>query len=307
MANPSEDNEVKWPSKQTELQHQYFDSALWNDFPFRDDDIVVGTYAKSGTTWVQQIISQLIFNGAEDVDVPEISPWVDMRLPPSDQKFPALETQTHRRFMKTHLQVDALVYSPKAKYLFVARDGRDVVWSFYNHHANMNDIFYKAINDEIPHGMAPAIPPEDEIYEYFHRWLDNDGYPLWSFWDNIKSWWDIQHLPNFKLVHFNSLKADLAGEIREIAQFLDIAIDEKQWDAIVEHCGFDYMHANAEKSVPMGGVIWKGGAKTFINKGTNGRWRDVLTAEDNHKYESLAVENLGPECAHWLATGELPD
>ena len=33
-------------NKTGELKHQYFDSALWNDFPFRDDDIVVGTYAK---------------------------------------------------------------------------------------------------------------------------------------------------------------------------------------------------------------------------------------------------------------------
>jgi hypothetical protein len=36
------------------------DSRRWNDFRFRDGDIVIGTWAKSGTTWTQQIISQLI-------------------------------------------------------------------------------------------------------------------------------------------------------------------------------------------------------------------------------------------------------
>ena len=307
MTRTRKDKELTWPVKTGELEHQYFDSALWNDFPFRDDDIIVGTYGKSGTTWVQQIISQLIFNGAEDIDVPELSPWVDMRLPPAEVKFPALEAQTHRRFVKTHLPVHSLVYSPKAKYLFVARDGRDVVWSFYNHHINMNELFYDSINPMIPERIGPARPPEHEIYEYFHYWLDNDGYPLWSFWENIKSWWDIQHLPNFKLCHFSSLKADLPGQIREIAEFLDIAIDESNWDDIVAHCEFAYMHENAEKAVPMGGAIWEGGAKTFIHKGTNGRWRDILTEEDNEKYLALALENLGSECAHWLATGELPD
>ena len=31
-----------------------FNSTIWNDFQFRDDDIAIPTYAKSGTTWVQQ-------------------------------------------------------------------------------------------------------------------------------------------------------------------------------------------------------------------------------------------------------------
>ena len=50
------------PRKTRELHSHHFDSTIWNDFPFRDDDIVIATYAKSGTTWLQQIISQLLFN-----------------------------------------------------------------------------------------------------------------------------------------------------------------------------------------------------------------------------------------------------
>jgi len=47
-----------------------------------------------------------------------------------------------------------------------------------------------------------------------------------------------------------------------------------------------------------------GGTKTFINKGTNGRWRDTLTASESTEYEAKALAELGPECARWLATGE---
>jgi len=53
--------------------------------------------------------------------------------------------------------------------------------------------------------------------------------------------------------------------------------------------------------------FFQGGGKTFIHKGTNGRWRDVLTPEEITKYESLASEHLTPDCAQWLATGEMPD
>ena len=66
------------PKKTRELHNHHFDSTIWNDFKFRDDDIIIATYAKSGTTWLQQIVSQLIFNGAEDLEVAEMSPWLDL-------------------------------------------------------------------------------------------------------------------------------------------------------------------------------------------------------------------------------------
>ncbi len=305
MSNHADNDNIAWPEKTGELYHSHFDSTLWNDFPFRDDDIIISTWAKSGTTWVQQILAQLIFNGATDLNVAEMSPWVDMRLPPKEVKFEAIEAQTHRRFLKTHLPVDALVYSPKAKYFYVARDGRDVLWSYYNHHSKHNDLFYQEINGVGGPGIEPAKPPQHEIHEYFQVWLENDGYPLWRFWHNIRTWWEIRHLPNLMLVHFSALKADMPGQIRRIAAFLDIPIDESKWEAILEHCSFDYMRAHAEPAVPLGGALWEGGAKTFIHKGTNGRWRDVLTEEDNANYESRALEELGPECANWLSSGEL--
>src|SRR5262245_5033872 len=138
---------VPWPRKTRELHNHHFDSTVWNGFKFRDDDIVIATYAKSGTTWVQQIVAQLISGGAEDIDVPGMSFWLDLRVPPKAEKLAAVEAQTHRRFIKTHLPVDALVFSPQAKYLYIGRDGRDVVWSLYNHHANANDTYYQWIND----------------------------------------------------------------------------------------------------------------------------------------------------------------
>ena len=94
-------------------------------------------------------------------------------------------------------------------------------------------------------------------------------------------------------------------KLREIADFLDIDTSNADWDAILEHCSFNYMKEHAEASVPLGGIFWDGGAKSFIHKGNNGRWRDVLTEEESAKYEQLAVEKLGPECARWLQTGEM--
>jgi aryl sulfotransferase len=106
------------------------------------------------------------------------------------------------------------------------------------------------------------------------------------------------------LLHFANLKADMPAEMRRIASFLDIPIDEIKWAAIVEHCTFGYMKEHGAQSVPFGGDLWEGGAKTFMHKGTNDRWRDVLTPDDVQQYERMARERLGAECAHWLSTGK---
>lgn len=49
------------------------------------------------------------------------------------------------------------------------------------------------------------------------------------------------------------------------------------------------MKANAAKSVPLAGAVFVDGAASFIHKGTNGRWRDALIAEDCGRYERAAA------------------
>ncbi len=296
---------IEYPVKTREMHSHHFDSTIWNDFNFRDDDIVIATYGKSGTTWTQQIVAQLLFDGAEGLEVGAMSPWLDLRVPPKAIKLPEVEAQTHRRFIKTHLPVDALVFSPRARYIYVGRDGRDVLWSLYNHHATANADWYAAINDTPGRVGPPIEPPKADIVEYFEDWLDREGYPFWPFWENVRSWWAIRELPNVLLVHFADLKADMEGEIRRIADFLDVQVSPDGWERVLQHCSFDYMKANAAQSAPLGGVLWEGGARSFIHKGVNGRWRDMLPAEDIARYEQRALDELGEECARWLAEGSL--
>jgi aryl sulfotransferase len=294
---------ITLPTKTREMHNHHFDSTIWNDLRFRDDDIVISTYAKSGTTWTQQIVGQLLFGPDPELSVAEMSPWLDLRVPPKEVKLPQVEAQAHRRFLKTHLPLDALVFSSDAKYVYIGRDGRDVVWSMYNHHANANQLWYDALNDT-PGRVGPPIerPPAD-IREYWRDWLDRDGHPFWPFWENVRTWWSARHLDNVILIHFADLKRDMEGEMRRIARFLDVPVDETAWPQIVEYCSFDWMKQNATKSVPLGGAFWDAGAQVFINKGTNGRWADTLSAAEVAEYEQRALLELGPECAAWLADG----
>lgn len=296
---------IPWPRKERELQDRYFDSTIWNDLRFRAGDVVIASYAKAGTTWLQQIVAQLIFGGRDDIDVAALSPWLDMRLRPREETLALLETQQHRRFIKTHLPVDALRFSSKVKYLYVARDGRDIAWSLHNHLINHTEDFYRHIN-EPPDRLGPLVsPPPVSVVQFFREWLSGDGYPIWPFWDHVLSWWQIRRLPNVLLMHFADLKRDISGEIRRIADFLEIPADEELLARVIGHSSFDHMKANAARYAPMNGAVWQGGATTFIHKGTNGRWRDALGARERRQYEQVAEERLGPVCAHWLAHGRL--
>lgn len=282
------------------------DSTRWDGFEFRDGDVVIANWGKSGTTWMQQIVGQLIFAGAADLPIGDLAPWIELRIVPYDDLMAKLDAQTERRILKTHLPADALVFSPKAKYIYLGRDGRDVAWSMYNHLMHMTPELYSAFNNTPGRVGPPVERPRGGARKFFHDWLDT-GVALWPYWPNVQSWWNVREVPNVMLVHYSDLKADLPGQIRRVAEFLDLDIDTALWPTIVEHCTFDYMKENGDRLSQTLKNWFEGGLKSFIYKGTNGRWRDVLTREDMHKYEAAAAASLTPDCARWLATGLLPD
>ena len=66
------------------------------------------------------------------------------------------------------------------------------------------------------------------------------------------------------------------------------------------------MKAHANEFSELMEQVFDGGGSSFINKGTNGRWRDRLSPEDLRKYEEYASREMAPECAKWIATGQMP-
>jgi aryl sulfotransferase len=296
------------PGKTRELQTAIFDSTRWNGFEFRDDDIVIVTWGKSGTTWMQQIVGQLVMGAPAGVAALNESPWLDMRIFPLDEVLGGLQAQRHRRFIKTHLPLDALVFSPEAKYIYVGRDVRDVVWSAYNHQAGFTSGALEMFNN-LPGRAGPPLthPPCDtrDYYVHFLAHGEPPGFPLSQFWEHTLGWWNVRHLPNVLFVHFNALKSDIASEIRRIAAFLDIELDEAQLPAILEHCSFDYMRKELGKVEEMR-QFFTGGGETFVHKGTNGRWKETLSSQEVALADEAAERNLPRACAHWLTTGEPP-
>jgi aryl sulfotransferase len=138
------------------------------------------------------------------------------------------------------------------------------------------------------------------VHEYYRDWIAGRR-GMGPFWDHIRSWWALRDQPNVCLLHYQNLKDDLAGRMAELAAWLDIEVDSGTMARAVEHAGFAHMKENADAMFP--GLPVEGGARNFINKGSNGRWRDVLTPAEVAESEARALSELVPDCARWLATG----
>lgn len=289
------------PVKTREYIDAQCDSTAWNGFRFRDDDIVVASPAKAGTTWTLAILVQLLHDAPEAPRVGNICRWIDFTLD-KEGRMEAVEAQTHRRVMKSHLPADALVISPRAKYIYVARDGRDVAWSEHNHLFNGADWFYAALNAVRPEGTPEILRPSADVHEYYRDWLAGRG-RMGQFWDHVRSWWRLRDEPNVYMLNYQNLKDDLPGRMADIADFLGIEVSPETMARAVEHAGFAHMKAKADEMFP--GIPMVGGGQAFINKGSNGRWRDVLSEAEVAEYEARALAELGPDCARWLETGKV--
>ena len=292
-------------------RHHVLEGSRWLRYKPRDNDIVISTSYKAGTTWVQTIIANLIFQDGEfPAPICVMSPWLEMRIRPAAADFAHLESQSHQRSIKTHLPLSGLPYHPQVKYVVVGRDGRDVFMSMLNHHQNYTPQALAMFAD-FDARAGWAFPTDlGEPCHWFRQsttrsvfeW-EQDGYPYWSHLYHFQSWWDYRHLPNLYLIHFTNLLADPAGEVRRLAAYLDIVIDEALFPQILARTSFAGMRENFARIEPMANVIWKDGGNTFMNKGTNGRWRDVLGRDEIALYEAAVARALTPDAAQWLEHG----
>jgi aryl sulfotransferase len=300
------------PEPSRVYRNHHLDSTRWELFEPRDGDVVVTTSYKSGTTWMQQILLMLLHGPEAMPRLTELSPWIDARFLMSKARLAGtLRSLPGRRFVKSHLPLDGLPWFAEVKYLIVGRDPRDVFMSFWNHYGSYTETAYAALN-ETPDRVGPPLPPcPGDPRALWREWItrgwfewESEGYPFWSNMHHTKTYWDHRELANFLFVHYADLLADLEGQVRRIARFLEVDASDELVARTVEVTTF----ANVKKVVELvppaaGPEFFRGGLRTFFFKGSNGRWRDLLTEGDLGLYEEAKQRVLPPDCARWLERG----
>ena len=284
------------------------DSRRWDRFRPRRDDIVIATYPKCGTTWMQRIVSLLVFLDPAPIRLMDVSPWLDCRfVEPVEATLGRLEAAQHRRFIKSHLPADGLPFYDELRYLVVARDGRDACLSYHNHVLSYTPWMLARLDAAgLEDGTGPFPRAPAGTAAFFHRWLtlgipsEPDGLPLHSYFGFQRTWWQMRDRPNVLLLHYADLKADLPGAMRRVADFLGIVVPDALWPTLIEAASFGSMRRVGDTLLGETGAAFRGGGGTFFHHGENGRWHGRLDPGHLRLYEAKAAA-LPADCARWLA------
>ncbi|MBQ1051765.1 sulfotransferase domain-containing protein [Micromonospora sp. C51] len=281
------------------------DSARWQGFPFRPGDIVISTRSKSGTTWMQMICALLVLRTPElPAPLTELSPWLDWLVEPKERVYARLAAQRHRRFIKTHTPLDGVPIDPRVHYVVVARHPLDAAVSLHHQSANLDRARLAELTGQ------PATPesesPRPSVEQALVRWIDANPDPraeldslpgvMW----HLRDAWARRHQPNVHLVHYDDLRADLTGQMRHLAERLDL---EPPGPHLVAAATFDRMRARADRLAPdAAGVLRERNA--FFRSGRSGQGNELLDATARAHYRARVATLAPPDLLAWLHRAE---
>lgn len=277
------------------------DSARWSQYRPRPGDVAVCTPPKSGTTWMQAIVTLLVSaDPAVEVGVSRKSPWLDNMGRDLAELLDGLDAQTGRRLLKSHTPLDGLPWHPEVTYLAVYRHPLDVHFSMRKHVSNMP---IRAFDSYYP-------PDESEGFRIYIEGTDNGpDYDAPSLSGLLRHYRTFRaaaaERENVHLFHYADLTRDLVGAFDRIGRILGISHPPQLMRTLTEAATFDAMKARASRFAPAGGEgFWKDDAD-FFDSGTSKKWLGRLTDADLARYDAVMKAALRSDERLWLEEGTL--
>lgn len=209
---------------------------------------------------------------------PEIKAKLKAVPKPGDRLAQVLKLE-EPRCIKTHMPFSLL--PPKildtCKVIYVARDPRDVVVSYYHHHRMW-----------ITHGF------QGDFKAFFDYFLKEQV--MWSpFWEHLREAWERRSHSNLLILTYDQLKEDLPAVIRKVAGFLGKEVSQEETNKLANHLHFDSMKnnpaVNAVADASTGLLDLKEGG--FVRKGKSGGWKSYFDDDMKEKFHTWMLEKGG--------------
>jgi hypothetical protein len=289
------------------------DSDRWQRFTLRPDDVVISTPSKCGTTWMQTIVYMLLRQTTDLPVMGTVSPWLDMLVRHESEIFALLESQTDRRFIKTHTPLDGVPLHPSVTYICVIRHPLDVALSDRDHGLNMKRKkavkLRKAVAGRYEPPAGHEDPPDDEA-EFLRWFIDNHELPTGSgpnglddYCQQVRTYWERRSEPNVHLFHYADMWNDLDSEMRRVAAALKVEIDEARWPEFVEAATLKSMRSRSVQAAPDTHLgFWKS-TDGFFKVGGTRAWASLLTADELVHFDDRLRELAG-DAYEWVIGGK---
>jgi aryl sulfotransferase len=293
------------------------DSARWEGFEFRPDDVVISTPPKCGTTWMQTLCALLIFDTpALDRPMALLSPWLDMQLYPRADVVDLLEGQDHRRFIKTHTPLDGVHYDDRVLYVGVGRDPRDVAVSSKNHMDNVDLDHFLALReaavglDDLAELMPDGPPPQpSDDRARLHQWIEGEdpgaGMSLLGVVHHLDQFWRRRDEPGVALFHYQDMLQDLPGQMCRLRDALGLDLSDQRVHDLAVAATFEAMKSRAAHVAPNTDVsLWRS-AENFFRFGSSGQWRGHFDEDSLRRYDERLCDLTAVDFRDWLHNGWL--
>nr|XP_042121922.1 sulfotransferase 1C2 [Peromyscus maniculatus bairdii] len=251
-------------------------------FKAKPDDLLICTYPKSGTTWIQEIVDMIEQNG--DVEkcrraaIQHRHPFIEWARPPQPSGVDKANEMPSPRRLKTHLPTQLLppsFWTSNCKFLYVARNAKDCMVSYYH--------FYR---------MSKMLPEPGSWDEYFENFIN--GKVNWGSWfDHVKGWWEIRDRYQILFLFYEDMKRDPKHEIQKVMQFMGKNLDEAVLDKIIQETSFERMKENPmtnRSTVPKS--ILDQSISPFMRKGTVGDWKNHFTVAQNERFDEIYRQKM---------------
>ena len=242
-------------------------------------DVIITPYAKSGTTWVQQIVHGLRTRGSMDFDeITSVIPWLEMA---HDLGMDLEQPQVAQpRAFKSHLSWDLV---PKGgRYIYVIRDPKDVAVSMYYF---LDGWWFET-------GAVSLVE--------FTREQFMDAKRANPYWAHIRSWWPHRNDPEVLFLCYEDMKQNLPLTIRRIAAFIDCDLDDELFDIVLRQSSVEFMRVHKQRfddhliRVKRDAVcgLPPGGNSSKVRTGNVGDHARELPAEINTDLDRLWREEI---------------
>ncbi|HEX5070058.1 MAG TPA: sulfotransferase domain-containing protein [Vicinamibacterales bacterium] len=228
----------------------------------KPEDVFVATQMRCGTTWMQQIVYEIVHRGQGDPQqrghghLYAISPWIDATNSVSMADAPVVGERP-TRLIKTHLPTRLCPYSAEARYIYVARHPVGCFASIVDFNRSM---------------AGPMAPP----IEVQRAWYCSD-HMYWLPWPaHVDGWWRWSaERDNVLFVHFEEMKRDLGAVVDRVAGFLGCALTPEARARIVDRSRFEYMRDHEEFFEMAPPTMYSVSGGKFMASGKEKRHEDV--------------------------------